>query len=61
VVELRAPVDIATIQRAFVRRGVWVRPFGSLVYVMPPYCISEIDLNTLTTAIREVVKLEAGV
>lgn len=61
VVELRAPVDMATIQRAFVNRGVWVRPFGSLVYVMPPYCISKADLSTLTTAIREVVELEAGV
>lgn len=62
VVELCAPVDMAAIQRAFVSRGVWVRPFGRLVYVMPPYCISEADLDTLTGAIREVVvQLEAGV
>jgi adenosylmethionine-8-amino-7-oxononanoate aminotransferase len=39
----------------FVRRGVWVRPFGKLVYVMPPYVISPVDLSRVTTAIREVV------
>ena len=32
------------IQAAFVERGVWVRPFGRLVYLMPPYCIDSADL-----------------
>eukprot|EP01022_Parablepharisma_sp_SALTPOND_P014276 TRINITY_DN19286_c0_g1_i1.p2 TRINITY_DN19286_c0_g1~~TRINITY_DN19286_c0_g1_i1.p2 ORF type:complete len:145 (-),score=9.26 TRINITY_DN19286_c0_g1_i1:18-452(-) len=47
-----------TIQRQFVERGVWVRPFGRLVYVMPPYVISDDDLDTLTSAICEVVSLQ---
>jgi adenosylmethionine-8-amino-7-oxononanoate aminotransferase len=42
-------------QAAFVERGVWVRPFGRLVYVMPPYCITEEDLSRVTTAIVDEV------
>jgi len=55
VVEMRRPVDMATIAPQFVERGVWVRPFGKLVYIMPPYVISARDLATLTGAICEVV------
>jgi adenosylmethionine-8-amino-7-oxononanoate aminotransferase len=55
VVEMKEPVRMREIQAAFVERGVWVRPFGRLVYVMPPYCISAVDLQTLTSAIVEVV------
>ncbi|MCW8886659.1 MAG: adenosylmethionine--8-amino-7-oxononanoate transaminase [Motiliproteus sp.] len=56
VVELKQPVQMAEIQQAFVEAGVWVRPFGKLVYVMPPYVISPEDLTTLTSAIFEVIK-----
>lgn len=55
VVELQQPVDMASIQRAFVEAGVWVRPFGRLVYVMPPYVISDDDLRTLCRAVVSVV------
>eukprot|EP00667_Euglena_gracilis_P010936 EG_transcript_11150 len=56
VVELRRPVDMATMQRQFVERGVWVRPFGRLVYVMPPYVMEAEQLATLTAAICDVVQ-----
>jgi len=55
VVELEQPVDVADTSRAFVERGVWVRPFGRLVYLMPPYIIEKQDLATLTGAVCEVV------
>ena len=55
VVELKTSVDMRTITAAFVRRGVWVRPFGKLIYIMPPYIISDADLGTLTQAMCEVV------
>ncbi|WP_319764849.1 adenosylmethionine--8-amino-7-oxononanoate transaminase [Maridesulfovibrio sp.] len=58
VVELKKPVDMESIQREFVKRGVWVRPFGKLVYVMPPYVISNLELEALTSAICEVVSLQ---
>lgn len=60
VVELKSPVDMEFIQREFVKRGVWVRPFGKLIYVMPPYVMSQSELETLTSAICEVVSLHKG-
>ena len=58
VVELKEPVRLAAVQQAFVGHGVWVRPFGRLVYVMPAYCIADEDLQTLTSAICAVVRAE---
>lgn len=55
VIELNKPVDMATVQPMFVEEGVWVRPFGKLVYVMPPFIMSDDDLNTLCSAIVRVV------
>jgi adenosylmethionine-8-amino-7-oxononanoate aminotransferase len=55
VVETRRPVDVAAAQRAFVERGVWIRPFGRLVYLMPPFVISSRDLARLTGAVAEVL------
>lgn len=56
VVELEQPVDMISIPQEFVDRGVWVRPFGRLVYLMPPYIIGKQDLVTLTGVVCEVVK-----
>jgi adenosylmethionine-8-amino-7-oxononanoate aminotransferase len=55
VVEMIQPVNMKTIQPMFVEAGVWVRPFGRLVYLMPPYIIGDDDLDTLTTAVCEIV------
>jgi len=55
VVELHQAVDMRTIPHAFVSRGVWLRPFGRLVYVMPPYIVSDEELQTLTGAMLEVI------
>ncbi len=60
VVELDRPVNMARVQKLFVENGVWVRPFGRLVYVMPPYVIGDDDLHTLTAALCRVVKLEVS-
>ena len=55
VVELHQPADMKTIQPMFVDAGVWVRPFGRLVYLMPPYIINDSDLGTLTAAVYQVL------
>lgn len=56
VVEMKQAVDMATIQAAFVREGIWVRPFGKLVYIMPPYIITTEELSRLTGALLRVVE-----
>lgn len=56
VIEMKLPVDMRRVQPMFVERGVWVRPFGKLVYVMPPYVISESELSTLTAAMVDVAE-----
>lgn len=56
VVEMREPVDVARAQARFVERGVWIRPFGRLLYVMPPYIIEPEELNALTQAMAELAR-----
>lgn len=56
VVELKFDVDMKILQQQFVERGIWIRPFGKLVYVMPPYIITKIQLETLLTQLVEVVQ-----
>ena len=55
VVEMKTPVNMSEIQPMFVAEGVWVRPFGKLVYVMPPYVISPEQLQTLCSSINKVL------
>lgn len=55
VVEMHLPVDMEVIQKMFVEEGVWVRPFGKLVYIMPPFIISSEELSHLTKAVLNVV------
>ena len=51
VVQTHRTVPVAALQKLFVEKGVWIRPFNDLIYVMPPYVIDPADLRRLTTAI----------
>ncbi|MDE5661201.1 MAG: aminotransferase class III-fold pyridoxal phosphate-dependent enzyme, partial [Muribaculaceae bacterium] len=60
VVEVNRPVDVGRFQKECVRRGVWIRPFGRNVYVMPPYIIEPDDLAYLCRQLVEIVSDEAN-
>ena len=58
VVEMKHPIDLPSALTFFAERGVWLRPYGNLLYTMPPYIISPQQLETVTTAMCEWVKLQ---
>jgi adenosylmethionine-8-amino-7-oxononanoate aminotransferase len=57
-IELKRAVDMEKVQREFVKRGVWLRPFGKLIYLMPPYISTDDDFRKLCISVREIIERE---
>ena len=56
VIEMKKPVDVGEFQKLCVKEGIWVRPFGKLVYIMPPFIISDEELKFLIQKLLLIVK-----
>ena len=56
VIEMKEPVNVGEFQKECVKRGIWVRPFGRNVYVMPPYVITDEELNALVARTLEIIR-----
>lgn len=56
VVEMKQAVDMKVLQEYFTKHGIWMRPFGKLVYTMPPYIISDAELEKLTNGICKTIE-----
>jgi len=56
VVEMKEAVDIHAIQKVCTENGIWLRPFGKLIYTMPPFIISDEELNQLAQGIVSVIQ-----
>ena len=55
VVDFERPVDVGALSQRFAAEGVWIRPMGRVVYLTPPYVVSDAELEKLTGAIRKVL------
>ncbi len=60
VIEMKQTIDTVFAQAFFVERGVWVRPFGKLLYIMPPYSISNEDLSLVCQAMIEFAQVRTA-
>ena len=54
VIEMKEAVDVEEIQKRLIEQGVWLRPFGRLIYSMPPYTVSPNQLKSICDAMTNV-------
>ena len=54
VIEFESPLDMKVVQEKLIENGVWLRPYGKLLYTMPPYVINDEELLTITQAMKSI-------
>mgnify|MGYP003319264245 FL=1 len=54
VIEFESPLDMKVVQEKLIENGVWLRPYGKLLYTMPPYVINDVELLTITKAMTAI-------
>jgi len=54
VIEFKSPLDMKVVQEELIENGVWLRPYGKLLYTMPPYVINDEELLTITKAMSAI-------
>jgi len=54
VIEFESPLDMKVVQEELIENGVWLRPYGKLLYTMPPYVINDEELLTITKAMNAI-------
>jgi adenosylmethionine-8-amino-7-oxononanoate aminotransferase len=54
VIEFKSPLDMKLVQENLIENGVWLRPYGKLLYTMPPYVINDVELLTITRAMTAI-------
>ncbi|MCK7458558.1 adenosylmethionine--8-amino-7-oxononanoate transaminase [Idiomarina aminovorans] len=56
VLEMQQPINVGSAQKRFIELGAWIRPFGRLLYIMPPYVITKDELSRLTHAMKDYIE-----
>jgi len=56
VIEMKEEIRVEWMQKRLIELGVWLRPYGKLLYAMPPFVITDDELITITRAIKTVVE-----
>ena len=56
VIEFESPLDMKVVQEELIENGVWLRPYGKLLYTMPPYVIKDEELLTITKAMSAITR-----
>lgn len=60
VVEMHEPVNMKLFTEQVVKNGLWLRPFGKLIYTMPPYIINNKELSQLVGATKQTIESVYG-
>ena len=56
VIEMKEEIRVEWMQKRLIELGVWLRPYGKLLYTMPPFVITDDELITITKAIKTIVE-----